>query len=114
MPGPPFFFYAAVALVTLVVAIRFAMRPAERTLAILRALCAATVFADLAAFFLGLANGLSGLRMAADRAGGNVGAVAQPIVVIGGVIEALAGLVLGFAVVAVAWLLVAVGLRRQA
>src|SRR5512138_2858839 len=114
MPGPPFFFYAAVALVTLVVAIRFAFRPAERTLAILRALCAATVFSDLAAFFLGLANGLNGLKLVAERSGGNLAAVTQPIIVLGGVIEALAGLVLGFAVVAVAWLLVAVGLRRQA
>ncbi len=113
MPGPPFFFYAAVALVTLVVAIRFAFRPAERTLAILRALCAATVFSDLAAFFLGLANGLSGLKIVAERSGGSLAAVTHPLVVLGGVIEALASLVLGFAVVAVAWLLVAVGLRRQ-
>jgi hypothetical protein len=110
--APSFYFYAAVALVTLVVAIRFAFRPAERTLAILRALCAATVFSDLAAFFIGLANVLAGLRFAAERSGGNLAGVT--IGILGGVIEALAGLVLGFAVLAVAWLLVAVGLRRQA
>jgi hypothetical protein len=97
-----------------VVAIRFAFRPAERTLAILRALCAAAVFSDLAASALGLANAFIGLKFAAERVGGNLGAVTPVNVLLGGVTEALAGSALGFAVVAVAWLLVAVGLRRQA
>ncbi len=114
MPGPPFFFFAAIAVLTLAVAIRFAFRPAERTRAILRALCASTVFADLTAFVMGLANGLGGLRMAAEKAGGSVAAVTHGTVILSGLVEALAGLALGLAVVAVAWLLVAVGLRRQA
>ncbi len=114
MPGPFFWFFAVVALVTLGTAIRFAIGPAERTLAILRPLCAATIFSALAAFFLGVANGLTGLKMSLERAAGAASAAARPEAVLGGVIESLAPLVIGSAVVAVAWLLAAVGLRRQA
>ena len=43
MPGPVFWFFPIIGLATLAVAIRFAFRPAERTLAILRPLSAATI-----------------------------------------------------------------------
>ena len=114
MHSPFFWFFALVALVTLIMAIRFALRPAERTLAILRPLCAATIFADLASFFLGLANGIAGLRMAIERAGGDTASVVRVQPILAAFTEAFGGLMLGFAVVAVAWLLVAVGLHRQA
>ncbi len=114
MPGPFFWFFAVVALVTLVAAVAFAIRPAERTLAILRALCAATIFSDLANFFLGMANGLTGLKWAIERAGGDSSAVVRAVPLLGFAIDAAAELMVGFAAVAVAWLLVAVGLRRQA
>jgi len=116
MPGPFFWFFAIVALVTLATSIRFGVRPAERTLAILRPLCAATIFSALASFFLGVANGLTGLKWNMERVASNPGAASavRPEVILGGVIESLAPLILSCAVVAVAWLLVAVGLRRQA
>ena len=116
MPGPFFWFFAIVALVTLGTSIGFAVRPAERTLAILRPLCAATVFAALASFFLGVANGLTGLKWNLANAAAHPGAAAavRPEAILGGVIESLAPLVLSCAVVSVAWLLAAVGLRRQA
>lgn len=108
MPGPVFFFFALVALATLATASYFAFRPGERTLGILRPLCAATTFSALAAFFAGVTNGLAGLSHALSR-GASPGAAA----IIGGFAESPIPLVAGFAVVAVAWLLVAVGLRRQ-
>ena len=115
MPGPPFYFLAIVALVTLATAVRFAFRPSERLLSILRPLCAATIFADLTAALMGVANGLNGLKWAVERAAGNPGA--HPLrleYLLGFGVDVAAELAVGFAVVAVSWLLVAVGLRRQA
>ncbi len=114
MPGPFFFFAVIVELVTLATAIRFAFRPAERTLAILRPLCAATAFSSLAAFFLGIANGLAGFNRALERAADPTGAAQAYRMLWGGLAEAPAALILGFAILAVSWLLAAVGLRRQA
>ena len=111
MPGPFFWFFAVVALVTLVAAVAFVIRPSERMLATLRPLCAATIFSALASFFLGVANGLIGLKMRMQHNGANA---ATPDLIIGGVAESLAPLVIGCALVSVAWLLTAVGLRRQA
>ena len=107
MPGPVFFFFAFVGLVTLALAGRFAFRPAERGLTVVRPLAAATIFSSLAAFFAGLTNGLTGMaRMRPDFP-------FSPPVMAGAFAEALIALVLGFAVVSVVWLLVAVGLHRQ-
>lgn len=103
-----------VELATLATAIRFAFRPAEKTLAVLRPLCAATVFSSLAAYFLGIANVLVGLNRALERAT-DPAAIAQVWrTFMGGLAEAPAALILGFACLAVCWLLTAVGLRRQA
>lgn len=113
MPGPFFFFAVIVELVTLGTAIRFAFRPAERTLAIIRPLCAATAFSSLAAFFLGIANGLMALSRALERATDAAAAAQVWRMFVGALAEAPAALILGFAVLAVSWLLAAVGLRRQ-
>lgn len=108
MPGPVFFFFAAVGLVTVAMAGRFAFRPAERTLAVVRPLSAATLCASLAAFFAGVTNGLVGLsRVLAN------GTEVSRATLAGGFAESLVVLILGFALVSVAWLLVAVGLHRQ-
>ncbi len=113
MPGPVFFFFALVALATLGTAAYFAFRPSERTLGILRPLCAATTYSALAAFFAGITNGLYGVARVMD---GTIAAPAGRLwpMVVGGLAESPIPLVAGFAVVSVAWLLVAVGLRRQA
>jgi hypothetical protein len=113
MPGPVFIFLALVALATLATAAYFAFRPTERTLAVVRPLCAATTYSTLAAFFAGVTNGLNGVsRMMASSPGLDVTRL-WPMVV-GGFAESPIPLVVGFAVVSLAWLLVAVGLRRHA
>lgn len=113
MPGPLFWFFAIVGLVTLVTAIRFAFRPQERLLAILRALSAATVFASLTGFLAGATNGLVALnRWLAHAPDVAPRAEFWPKVVTH-FAEMPIPLVLGFALLSVVWLLVAVGLRRQ-
>jgi hypothetical protein len=117
MPGPVFWFFPIIGLVALAVAIRFAFRPAERTLAVLRPLGAATIASALTAVLLGTANGLVGLRWAMERAA----AAGQPAPspfnlhsILGGTIESLGALAACAALLTVIWVLVAVGLRRQA
>jgi hypothetical protein len=120
MPGPLFWFFPFVGVLTLAQAIRFAFRPAERTLAILRPLTAATAASALAAVLLGVANALMGLKWAMERAAAAAGAGQQaPSVVsvpaiLGGSVESLAALAACAALLTVIWVLVAVGLRRQA
>lgn len=113
MPGPFFWFVVIVSLATLAGATGFAIRPAERTLAVIRPMCAATIFSALSAFLLGLANGLKGFDRVLDSAADAADASRAWRMFLEGMAESPAPLVLGFAAVAVAWLLVAVGLRRQ-
>ncbi len=109
MPGPIFFFFALVGLATLATAAHFAFRPSERTLGMLRPLCAAMTYSALAAFFAGVTNGLFGLGRALQAGQTPTGGA-----VVTAFAESPIPLVAGFALVSVAWLLVAVGLRRQA
>ena len=113
MPGFSFWFFSVVALITLATAIRFAFRPQERLLAILRALSAATTFASVGACLAGLANGLIAVSRWMEHApDATSNAMFWPRVV-SGLGETPFALVLGFATLTVVWLLVAVGLRRQ-
>ncbi len=109
MPGPVFFFFAFVALATLATAAYFAFRPTERTLGLVRPLCAATTYSALAAFLAGVTNALFGLGRALQAGHTPTGGA-----MVTAFAESPIPLVAGFAVVSVAWLLVAVGLRRQA
>lgn len=116
VPPPPFWFFVLVCLTTGATAIRFAIRPAERTLAILRPLGAATIFSALATTLLGMANGLWGLKMSLESAAAAGHPITTPVpreILLGGACESLAPLILASALLAVVWLLVAVGLRRQ-
>jgi hypothetical protein len=112
MPGPMFFLFIVVALATLSTAAFFAFRPTERTLGIIRPLCAATICSALASFFAGVTNGLYAVSRLFDGAGGSPPRL-WPMV-LSAFAESPIPLVAGFASVSVAWLLVAVGLRRQA
>ncbi len=117
MPGPVFWFFPIIGLATLAVAVRFAFRPAERTLAILRPLSAATIASALTAVLLGTANLLAGSRWAMERAAAAGQLAPSPFnlhSILGGAIESLAALAACSAILTVVWLLVAVGLRRQA
>ena len=115
MPGPFFWFLAIVGLATLAMAVLFAIRPSERTLSVIRSLAAATLCASLAAFFLGVTNGLVFLTRVLERSATEAAAPGRMWgTALGALAESPAALILGLATLAVVWLLVAVGLRRQA
>ena len=98
-------FIVITGLAALVTASILAARPSERTLAILRPLSAAVVFSSVSAVFAGAA---VALKHAADSS------VLDVPMLFGGLAEAAVPGVFGFGFLAVAWLLAAIGLRRQA
>jgi hypothetical protein len=87
-------------------AISYAVRPTERKLALIRPLSLASVFAAVCSSAAGFAAALKG---AADQ-WGNPKSIE---VMVAGLSEAWIPLFVAFAFLAVAWLLVAAGLRRQ-
>ena len=99
-------FILVVGLATVATAAGFALRPQERTLSVLRPLSASTAFATASAMAAG---GALSLKRAAD---GALSGDAMTLLV-GGLAEAAVPGVFGFALLAVAWLLAAVGFRRQ-
>jgi hypothetical protein len=102
-------FTLVVGLASLGLALSLALRPGERQLAVLRPLSVSTVFASVAALCAGvgvcLKNVADGLQQAA--------APATTVLLVAGLAEAVAPAMLGFSLLAVAWLLAAVGLRKQ-
>ena len=107
MLGPVFaLFILIVGLAAVVTAAGFAFRPQERTLAVLRPLSASTAFATVSAMLAGAAMALK------NGADGALSGEALTLLV-GGLAESAVAGVLGFALLAVAWLLAAVGFRRQ-
>ncbi|HVL70024.1 MAG TPA: hypothetical protein VM364_22385 [Vicinamibacterales bacterium] len=93
-----------VAVAPLGVAIRYAVGPTEQRLAAMRPLSLAAIFAALSAFLVGAVNVLQGLAATAGPVGWNDVAL--------GAAEALVPLFLAFGTLAVAWICVAVGMRR--
>jgi hypothetical protein len=114
MPGWGFWMFLLVSLATLAMAVGFALRPTERKLTVLRPMCAAATFATVASFCLGMTNGLIGLSYALERATDATAVFPMWHGIVVGVAQALMGLVLGSTLLTISWLLVAVGLRRQA
>jgi hypothetical protein len=95
-----------VALGTALTAIYCAIRPDERRLALMRPLSLATIFAALATTTIGFANVLTGIG-----ATGNLTTVSWNAVALG-TAEALVPLIVAFGTLTVAWLVLAVSLRR--
>ena len=95
-----------ICMIPAVAAAWFAFRPTERLLTLMRPLTLGAVFAALCNFVLAIANGfvaismMSGLDLADVR---RVGAVFM---------EGLAPVVASFASLAVAWFLIAIGMRK--
>jgi hypothetical protein len=89
-------------------AISYAVRPTERKLMLMRPLSLAAIFAAVCSSSVGLATALRGVGAVADTAPVSVG------ILLMGVGEALIPPFVAFAFLAVAWLLVALGMRRQA
>jgi len=93
--------------VPLVMAVIYTIRPTERRLALMRPLSLAGLFGAIAGGVLGLINSL---RFLFSR---DLTAESYRLLTIGAA-EALVPMFVGFACLAVAWLLVAVGMGRQA
>jgi hypothetical protein len=91
----------------MVAACLFAIRPSERLLAMMRPLTLGAVFAVLCNFVLAIANGFTAVSMMK-------GLDLPGVQVVGAVfMEGLAPVVASFAGLAVAWFLVAIGMRKS-
>jgi hypothetical protein len=101
-------FLLIIILFLLGVAISFAVRPSERKLGMLRPLSLALVFALVGALCGGLANTFQ--AAVSSSAGAEAGKAAE--ILLAGIAEALVPGAVGFAVLAIAWGLAAIGLRR--
>jgi hypothetical protein len=88
--------------------IAYAVRPTEQKLVLMRPLTLAAIFAAICSSSVGFATALKGM---ADNGAGGPEAVR---VLVAGVSESFIPPFVAFAFLAVAWLLVAVGMRRQA
>lgn len=104
--SPAALFGFLICTVPLLAAVWFAFRPSERLLAIMRPLTLGAVFSALCTFTLAIANGsiavsmMNGLDLAGVRLVGTV------------LCEGMAPVVASFACLTVAWLLVAIGIRK--
>jgi hypothetical protein len=107
-------FVALVGLGALATAIRFAIRPTEQGLAVLRPLSAATTFGALCACLLGVATALVNVIEKLEAAADPAATAAAWRHFLAGLAEGVAPIGVAFALLAVAWLLAAVGLRKQA
>jgi hypothetical protein len=107
-------FVAIVGLAALATAIRFVVRPTEHGLGVVRPLSAATTFATLGAFLHGVATALVNVVQGLEQAPDAAATSKAWTVFLAGLAEATVPLILAFALLAVTWLLVAVGLRKQA
>lgn len=96
----------AVTLAPLIMGITYAIRPSEGRLALMRPLSLAGIFSALTGCCLGLINVLVGLGRSTSLADNQLWQV--------GLAESLVSLFIGFGSLTVAWLCVALGLRRQA
>lgn len=98
-----------VSLVPLVAAIVYLLRPNERGLALMRPLSLAGIFAAVSSLLLGLANALEAIGA---TKGADTTATLPPAAKM--LAEALIPSFVGFACLTVAWLFVAVAIRRSA
>jgi hypothetical protein len=94
-----------VVVVPLIMGITYAIRPSEARLALMRPFSLAGIFGGLCGFSAGVINTLIGAAQSPD------GLAARMVPV--GLAEAIVPLVVGFGCLTVAWLCVALGLRRQ-
>ena len=95
-------------LVTLGISISYAVTPGERKLGMLRPLSVATLFSVLNGVVAGL--GVAFLHASQGMIAGRANVSAM---LFAGLAESAVPAVIGFTVLAVCWILVAVGLRRQ-
>jgi len=99
---------------TLGVAIVYAIRPAERKLAFMRPLSLASIFSAIGSLAAGMATVLHGAAATPAWALGTVEGPGNVGRLLMGCAETLVPVFVTFGLLAVAWLVVALGLRRQA
>jgi len=92
-------------------AVSYAIRPTDAKLALMRPLSMAGVFAALCSCVAGVATVLKGIAATGEVVLGQKGNIGNILM---GFQETLIPLFVSFGFLAVAWLLVAVGIRRQA
>ena len=96
-----------VSMTPMVMGIVYAIRPSEHRLALMRPLSLAGIFAAAANVFLGLVNALMYLSRVQTTEPGRVGVAAM------GLAEASVMPFIAFACLTIAWLAVAIGMRKQ-
>jgi hypothetical protein len=94
-----------VSLLPMAVALSYLLKPSEQRLALMRPVSLAGIFAGLSGSSLGAINTLRGLWLEPPR-DGRILAVASA--------ESIVPLFVAFSCLMVAWLLIAIGMRRQA
>ena len=105
--GPAAILGLLITAIPLVVAILFAVRPTASRLELMRPLSLAAIFAAVAGLFLSIANSLVGITRHAGEA--NLTAYAAETFA-----ESTIPAFVSFSLLAAAWLVVAIGMRRQA
>jgi hypothetical protein len=103
--GPAAVLGLLITAVPLVVAILFAVRPSASRLELMRPVTLAAIFASLAGICLSLANSFVGINR---HSGGNVVAYAAEVFA-----ESVIPAFVSFAMMAAAWLIIAMAMRRQ-
>ena len=100
-------FGMVVSLLPLGVAVAYMFRPSERLLALMRPLSLATIFGALTTLLSGLAGTFRAIPTVHTAAGYDVDRIAH------GLSETVTPMFVAFSFLAVAWLCVAAGIRRQ-
>jgi hypothetical protein len=96
----------AVTIAPMVMGITYAIRPTEGRLALMRPFSLAGIFSALTGFCIGLINVLAGM-------GSTSASLVDNRLWMIGLSEAMVSLFVGFGCLTVAWLCVALGMRRQ-
>jgi hypothetical protein len=107
--GPPIWFILLFGVSALVAAALFVRRPETSKLGFLRAMSWAQVFTMLAGFSGGMAKSIQGLKGLPPARRGE-----WPLLLLYGTGEALANVILGATLLALAWFITAIGMRRLA
>jgi hypothetical protein len=99
--------WLVVALAAVGMALAYAIKPNEQRLALMRPLSLAAIFGGLTSFIIGVVAVLRGISATGTFT------VATWNLIAAGFAEALTGLFVAFGCLTIAWLLVALGLRRS-
>jgi hypothetical protein len=109
MGGFAMFFILLFGGLTLAAAVVLMFRPSARLVAMIRAMSVSTAFVSLAGFAAGLAMVCTKVPQTPEWANDPL----VGLIILTGVGESLTNVILGFSLLAIAWLVTAVGVRRM-